>query len=115
MFPLFYVSGLERLTKGSNSANLAFKNGWGVFVSHRSGETIDDFIADLTVGLRTGHLKTGAPCRGERVAKYNRLMDIEDEIKTSEEEVTYAGANFRKAYGLGGENESKAPLNVFGY
>ena len=52
---------------------------WGVFVSHRSGETEDTFIADLTVGLGTGHLKTGAPCRSERLAKYNQLLRIEEE------------------------------------
>lgn len=60
-------------------------------MSHRSGETTDDFIADLVVGLSTGHLKSGSPCRGERVAKYNRLMDIEDELKASKAEYTYAG------------------------
>ena len=97
-----------------NRANLAFSNGWGVFVSHRSGETTDDFIADLTVGLRTGHLKTGAPCRGERVAKYNRLMDIEDEIKALGEEVIYAGANFRKGHSLGEVDGGKVPLNIYG-
>jgi enolase len=69
-----------------------------VFVSHRSGETTDDFIADLTVGLQTGHLKTGAPCRGERVAKYNRLMDIEDELKASDMECRFAGAGFRSSH-----------------
>jgi enolase len=94
-------------------ANLAFSYGWGVFVSHRSGETTDDFIADLTVGLRTGHLKTGAPARGERVVKYNRLMDIEDEIKASGEEVKYAGAEFRTAHGK--VENPKIPLNLYGY
>jgi len=64
-------------------------------VSHRSGETTDDFIADLTVGLATGHLKSGSPCRGERVVKYNRLMDIEDEIKAAGEEVMYASKEFQ--------------------
>jgi enolase len=49
-------------------------------VSHRSGETVDSFIADLTVAMATGHLKTGAPCRGERVEKYNQLMRIEEEL-----------------------------------
>lgn len=63
-------------------------------MSHRSGETTDDFIADLTVGLSTGHLKSGAPCRGERVAKYNRLMDIESELKARGEGCLYAGRNF---------------------
>jgi enolase len=78
------------------SARKAYSLGWSVFVSHRSGETTDDFIADLTVGLRTGHLKSGAPCRGERVAKYNRLMDIEDEVKARGLPCIFAGPNFNK-------------------
>ena len=69
-----------------------------MFVSHRSGETTDDFIADLTVGMRAGHLKSGAPARGERVAKYNRLMDIEDILRDRKQNCTYAGANLRLAY-----------------
>lgn len=69
-----------------------------MFVSHRSGETTDDFIADLVVGLRTGHIKSGAPCRGERVAKYNRLIEIEEILRAKGEEVVYAGGNFRSAY-----------------
>lgn len=60
-------------------------------MSHRSGETTDDFIADLTVGLGTGHLKSGAPCRGERVVKYNRLMDIEAELTGNGGSYSYAG------------------------
>lgn len=79
------------------SANEAFRVGWSVFVSHRSGETTDNFIADLTVGLGCGHLKSGAPCRGERVAKYNRLMDIEDELEDHRMKHYYAGQSFRKA------------------
>jgi enolase len=59
-------------------------------VSHRSGETVDSFIADLTVGMGTGHLKTGAPCRGERVEKYNQLMRIEEELGN---QASYAGHN----------------------
>ena len=66
-------------------------------MSHRSGETTDDFIADLTVGLRAGHLKSGSPYRGERVAKYNRLMDIEDELAEKQEEYKFAGSDFRYA------------------
>ncbi len=62
-------------------------------VSHRSGETEDTFIADLVVGLRTGQIKTGAPCRGERTAKYNQLMRIEDELG---DKCRYAGEGFRK-------------------
>lgn len=82
----------------SFSGNEAFSARWSVFVSHRSGETTDDFIADLTVGLRTGHLKSGAPCRGERVAKYNRLMDIEDELRLRGKKYRYAGETFREAH-----------------
>lgn len=76
---------------------MAYGFDWGVFVSHRSGETTDDFIADMTVGLRTGHIKSGAPCRGERVAKYNRLMDIEAELLANGEECIYAGSLFHTA------------------
>lgn len=50
-------------------------------VSHRSGETTDDFIADLAVGLGCSEIKAGAPCRGERVAKYNRLLEIAEKVK----------------------------------
>ena len=57
-------------------------------VSHRSGETVDSFIADFTVAMGTGHLKTGAPCRGERVEKYNQLLRIEEELGN---EAIYAG------------------------
>ena len=62
-------------------------------MSHRSGETADDFIADLTVALGTGHLKTGAPCRGERLAKYNQLLRIEERNPG----IGYAGFNFCKS------------------
>lgn len=58
------------------AAELAYSAGWGAMVSHRSGETVDSFIADLAVALNTGHIKAGAPCRGERVEKYNRLLRI---------------------------------------
>ncbi|GAB5573487.1 gamma-enolase isoform X1 [Prionailurus iriomotensis] len=71
---------------------LAQENGWGVMVSHRSGETEDTFIADLVVGLCTGQIKTGAPCRSERLAKYNQLMRIEEELG---DEARFAGHNFR--------------------
>jgi enolase len=57
---------------------MAYGADWGAMVSHRSGETVDSFIADFTVALDTGHLKTGAPCRGERVEKYNQLLRIEE-------------------------------------
>lgn len=60
-----------------NSAQLSQSDGWGVMVSHRSGETENTFIADLVVALGTGQIKTGAPARSERVAKYNSLLRIE--------------------------------------
>ncbi|CAG8022169.1 unnamed protein product [Penicillium nalgiovense] len=71
-----------------------------VFVSHRSGETTDDFIADLVIGLRTGHISSEAPCRGERVAKYNRLMEIGETLWAKGEKVTYACERFRAAYNV---------------
>lgn len=65
------------LTETISTVQLAKKNGYATIMSHRSGETEDTFIADLAVALNTGLIKTGAPCRGERTAKYNRLMEIE--------------------------------------
>jgi len=61
------------------AAKLALEHNWDVFVKHRSGETCDTFLADLAVGLGTGFLMAGAPNRGERVAKYNRVLMIEQE------------------------------------
>lgn len=100
-----YVTNLERLEKGielkaSNSILIkvnqigtltetmavverAQKEGWTAVVSHRSGETEDTLIADLAVALNAGFIKTGAPCRGERVAKYNQLLRIEEELGSS--------------------------------
>ena len=62
--------------------------GWGVVISHRSGETEDSTIADLAVGTAAGQMKSGAPARGERTAKYNRLLRIEEELGSSSR---YAG------------------------
>ncbi|OZI30560.1 phosphopyruvate hydratase [Bordetella genomosp. 10] len=76
------------LTETRAAVDTAYRAGWGAMVSHRSGETVDSFIADLTVALGTGHLKTGAPCRGERVEKYNQLMRIEEALG---EKAVYAG------------------------
>ena len=69
------------LTETMEAVHLAQRNGYKTIMSHRSGETENTFIADLSVALNTGLIKTGAPCRGERTAKYNRLMAIEGEIK----------------------------------
>jgi len=68
------------LTETINTVKRAQKAGWLTIVSHRSGETEDTTIADLAVALGTGLIKTGAPCRSERVAKYNRLLRIEEEL-----------------------------------
>ncbi len=75
---LLKVNQIGTLTEAIEAANLMFTKNMNVIVSHRSGETCDTFIADLAVALNTGHIKTGAPARSERVAKYNRLLKIED-------------------------------------
>merc|ERR1712151_83633 len=80
------------ITEAIDAATMSMRNGWGVMVSHRSGETEDSFIADLVVGLQTGEIKTGAPCRSERLSKYNQLLRIEEELG---KKAVYAGANFR--------------------
>jgi len=89
---LLKVNQIGSITEAIEAANMAFFAGWGVMVSHRSGETEDAFIADLVVGLRAGEIKTGAPCRSERLAKYNQLIRIEEELGSR---CTYAGLNFR--------------------
>lgn len=89
---LIKLNQIGTLTETVAAVHLAYGANWGAMVSHRSGETVDSFIADLTVALGTGHLKTGAPCRGERVEKYNQLMRIEEYLGES---AVYAG---RKAF-----------------
>jgi enolase len=69
------------LSETFQAVQAAREAGYGSVISHRSGETADNYIADLAVAWQTGQIKTGAPCRGERVAKYNRLMAIEEELK----------------------------------
>jgi enolase 1/2/3 len=87
---LIKLNQIGTLTETVAAIDMASRAGWGSMVSHRSGETVDSFIADLTVGLGTGHLKTGAPCRGERVEKYNQLLRIEEDLG---ETAVYAGRN----------------------
>jgi enolase len=77
---LLKVNQIGSLTEALEAVELAFKNNWEVMVSHRSGETEDTFIADLAVALGCGMIKAGAPCRGERTAKYNRLLRIEENL-----------------------------------
>ena len=67
------------LTETLDVINLAHKNGYKTIISHRSGETEDTTIADIAVAVNSGQIKTGAPCRSDRVAKYNRLLIIEKE------------------------------------
>ncbi len=75
---LIKLNQIGTLTETIAAIRMAYGADWGAMVSHRSGETVDSFIADFTVALDTGHLKTGAPCRGERVEKYNQLLRIEE-------------------------------------
>ncbi|MCE7746924.1 MAG: phosphopyruvate hydratase [Candidatus Heimdallarchaeota archaeon] len=77
---LLKVNQIGTLTESIQAANLARDNGWGINISHRSGETEDAFIADLAVALRAERIKTGAPARGERTAKYNQLLRIEEQL-----------------------------------
>lgn len=90
---LLKVNQIGSISESIDAVKLSKQNGWGVMTSHRSGETEDSYIADLAVGLCTGQIKTGAPCRGERTAKYNQLLRIEEELAGT---AKYAGEGFRK-------------------
>ena len=90
---LIKLNQIGTLTETIEAIKMAQQAGWTAVVSHRSGETEDTTIADLAVGMNTGQIKTGAPCRSERTAKYNRLLYIEEELK---EKASYAGI---KAFG----------------
>lgn len=89
---LLKVNQIGSLTEAIRAHQLAKKNGWGTMVSHRSGETEDSTIADIVVGLSTGQIKTGAPCRSERLCKYNQLLRIEEQLGAN---AVFAGKNFR--------------------
>uniref|UniRef100_G3MM94 Enolase n=2 Tax=Amblyomma TaxID=6942 RepID=G3MM94_AMBMU len=90
---LLKVNQIGSVTESIRAHQLAKKNGWGTMVSHRSGETEDSTIADIVVGLSTGQIKTGAPCRSERLCKYNQLLRIEEQLGGN---AVYAGKNFRQ-------------------
>ncbi len=77
---LLKVNQIGTVTEAGNAAEMSFANGYNVVVSHRSGESEDVSIADLSVGWGSGQIKTGAPARGERTAKYNRLLRIEEAL-----------------------------------
>lgn len=95
---LLKVNQIGSISESIDAVKLSKQNGWGVMCSHRSGETEDNYIADLAVGLCTGQIKTGAPCRGERTAKYNQLLRIEEELGDN---AKYPGINFRKTEWMG--------------
>ncbi|PMP85682.1 MAG: phosphopyruvate hydratase [Thermodesulfobium narugense] len=87
---LIKLNQIGTLSETLDTVKYAQNSKWGTFVSHRSGETTDSFISDLTVAIGAGHLKTGAPARGERVEKYNQLLRIEEELGKY---AKYAGKN----------------------
>nr|XP_029537261.1 alpha-enolase-like [Oncorhynchus nerka] len=89
---LLKVNQIGSVTESLATCKMAQSSGWGVMVSHRSGETEDTFIADLVVGLCTGQIKTGAPCCSERLAKYNQILRTEEELG---DEAVFTGKNFR--------------------
>jgi len=93
---LLKVNQIGTITESIEACLMAQAAGWAVMVSHRSGETEDNFIADLVVGLGTGQIKTGAPCRSERLSKYNQLLRIEEELGTA---AKYTGVHYRNPFG----------------
>ena len=86
-YPELAINQIGTISESIQAAQLAQSDNWGVMVSHRSGETEDVTISDLVVGLGVGIIKTGAPCRSERTAKYNQLLRIE----SLEPSAVYAG------------------------
>jgi len=96
---LLKVNQIGSISESIDAVTQSKQAGWGVMTSHRSGETEDTYIADLAVGLCTGQIKTGAPCRSERLAKYNQLLRIEEEL--GPENTVFAGANFRTTAWMG--------------
>jgi len=95
---LLKVNQIGSISESIDAVKLSKQSGWGVMTSHRSGETEDSYIADLAVGLCTGQIKTGAPCRGERTAKYNQLLRIEAQLGAA---AKYPGLNFRSTAWMG--------------
>jgi enolase len=89
---LIKVNQIGTLTETINAVNLAYRNAYTAVISHRSGETEDTTIADLSVALNTGLIKTGSACRSERIAKYNQLLRIEEQLGSS---AKYLGKSFK--------------------
>lgn len=94
---LLKVNQIGTLTESIQAAKDSYAAGWGVMVSHRSGETEDVTIADIVVGIRSGEIKTGAPARSERLAKLNQILRIEEELGS---QAIYAGEKFRESVNL---------------
>jgi len=92
---LIKLNQIGSVTETLNAIKMAHDQGWTAVVSHRSGETEDNFIADFVVGTSSGQIKTGAPARSDRNAKYNQLIRIEEELG---EEAEYPGIDFRMDY-----------------
>ena len=92
---LWKVNQIGTLSEAVDAAELAFRSGFGVMVSERSGETEDPIISDLVVALNAGQIKTGAPIRSERTVKYNRLLEIERELGAN---AVYAGEAFQNPF-----------------
>ena len=78
---LVKVNQIGTLTESFDAIEMAKKAGYTTVISHRSGETEDSFIADIAVAVNSGQIKTGAPCRSDRVAKYNQLLRIEEQLR----------------------------------
>ncbi len=78
---LIKLNQIGTVSETLDAVNIAHRAGWTAVISHRSGETEDTTIADLAVGLNTGQIKTGSACRTDRIAKYNRLLRIEEELE----------------------------------
>ena len=91
---LIKFNQIGTLTETVKAVNMAIRNGWNSIISHRSGETADTFIADLSVALNTGQIKTGSLSRTDRIAKYNQLLRIEEELGN---EAIYAGRALKVA------------------
>jgi enolase len=94
---LIKLNQIGTLTETLDAMSLASKAGWTSVVSHRSGETEDVTISDLVVGLNSGQIKTGAPARSERVAKYNQLLRIEEELGAAAHYAGIAAFQHRRA------------------
>jgi len=92
---LLKINQIGTISESIKAAKVCWENDYSVVVSHRSGETEDTSIADIVVGLCTGQIKTGSVARGERTAKYNQLLRINDKYGS---DAVYAGKDFRTAF-----------------